>query len=216
MSRKFTPEERAQNLDAVEALMDGEPIEVEITIINLSRWVETPIFRHNCLHRRKIKKLETSPVWRLPDPPEGFKWHRVDWSPDMLPRGSRPLLLGEMPQPGDQCVCSTGTIVSPSDEARAKSHVHTRTTRDLPEECRKSARVESSAKMIPWTLKTCPRLPFEVVPLHVDTYRTTVLWADSQGCQISGEVGKLFRTSWDELFRDYSLPDKSPCGELSL
>lgn len=36
------------------------------------------------------------PEWKLPDPPVGHKWHRDDWTQDMLPDGYRPLLECEM------------------------------------------------------------------------------------------------------------------------
>lgn len=36
------------------------------------------------------------PEWKLPDPPVGHKWHRDDWTQDMLPDGYRPLLECEI------------------------------------------------------------------------------------------------------------------------
>jgi len=47
--------------------------------------------------------LENTPTWKLPDPPEGQQWHRVDgWTEEMLPCGYRPLLLGEAWIKGDE------------------------------------------------------------------------------------------------------------------
>lgn len=42
------------------------------------------------------------PAWKLPDPPAGRRWHREDWTQDMLPDGWRPLLLGEKAEQGDE------------------------------------------------------------------------------------------------------------------
>lgn len=35
------------------------------------------------------------PAWQLPEPPLGRRWHREDFTPDMLPEGYRPLMDGE-------------------------------------------------------------------------------------------------------------------------
>lgn len=76
--------------------------------------------------------------WKLPDPPAGERWHRDDWTADMLPDGKRPLLHGETPQVGDELKSScTGAWVgylqishtSPVYERRA----HHRTSRPLPD-----------------------------------------------------------------------------------
>lgn len=71
--------------------------------------------------------------WKLPDPPAGRKWHREDWTQEMLPDGWRPLLAGEAREIGDK----TGSIivvVYPACENKANSRwTHTSTTRPLPE-----------------------------------------------------------------------------------
>lgn len=33
--------------------------------------------------------------WHLPAPPDGYEWHRTDWTEEMLPDGWRPQYLGE-------------------------------------------------------------------------------------------------------------------------
>lgn len=40
--------------------------------------------------------------WSLPPPPEGKRWHRDDWTEEMLPEGTRPLLEGELIKQGDE------------------------------------------------------------------------------------------------------------------
>lgn len=42
------------------------------------------------------------PEWQLPEPPPGRRWHRDDFTPDMLPQGYRPLLEGEAWITGDE------------------------------------------------------------------------------------------------------------------
>lgn len=43
----------------------------------------------------RIKPEAKVKPWKLPDPPAGKKWHRDDWTKEMLPDGYRPLLKGE-------------------------------------------------------------------------------------------------------------------------
>jgi hypothetical protein len=40
--------------------------------------------------------------WSLPPPPDGIKWHRDDWTEEMLPEGYRPLLAQEPWVKGDE------------------------------------------------------------------------------------------------------------------
>jgi hypothetical protein len=40
---------------------------------------------------RKIRLKQ----WHLPDPPEGYEWHRTDWTEKMLPEEWRPQYVGE-------------------------------------------------------------------------------------------------------------------------
>ncbi len=51
---------------------------------------------------QSLIRVKPTPAWKLPDPPEGRKWHREDWTQEMLPDGWRPLLYGEIPQGGDE------------------------------------------------------------------------------------------------------------------
>lgn len=50
-------------------------------------------------------KIRLKP-WSLPPPPDGMKWHRDDWTEEMLPEGYRPLLEGERIQSGDEGIAS--------------------------------------------------------------------------------------------------------------
>lgn len=66
-------------------------------------------------------------------PPDGFLWHCMGWTPNMLPDGWRPLLLNEPCETGDQVLVSgqwregidTGARMTPR-------HLPTRTRRPLP------------------------------------------------------------------------------------
>ena len=56
-----------------------------------------------CLKMRIPIRLKP---WSLPPPPDGMKWHRDDWTEEMLPEGWRPLLEGERIQSGDEGIAS--------------------------------------------------------------------------------------------------------------
>lgn len=73
---------------------------------------------------------------------EGQKWHRNDWTKDMLPEGWRPLLLGEVNQDKDEGFSireEMFKILTRNKIPAAKEHTHLRTRRPLP------------APEIPWT-----------------------------------------------------------------
>lgn len=81
-----------------------------------------------------------APAWKLPEPPEGMKWHREDgWTKEMLPEGYRPLLEGEELEAGtDQFnfrPAETWRTVDGLAEANATSEYrddwHFRTARPL-------------------------------------------------------------------------------------
>jgi len=56
-----------------------------------------------CISREVPIRIKPKPAWKLPDPPEGMKWHREDgWTEGMLPAGYRPLLAKELQQMGDE------------------------------------------------------------------------------------------------------------------
>lgn len=77
--------------------------------------------------------LEPIP-WSLTPPPFG-KWHREDWTQDMLPEGWRSLIFDEIPQKGDEWRGFAGdwNAVKKNELERAKNyHYHTRTKRPLP------------------------------------------------------------------------------------
>jgi hypothetical protein len=68
----------------------------------------------------------------------GEAWHRTDYTPDMLPEGWRPLMLGEIDQKSDEVLRDTGWRVLghyPSDTTGLptwESTVRCRTRRPLP------------------------------------------------------------------------------------
>lgn len=135
----LTPEQLKQNAAVMIAFAEGKPIQY-LT----DKWYNT---RHinsiaSFLHRVK-------PSWTLPAPPTGRKWHREDWTEEMLPvidgKQTRPLLHGETivyGKSGDEY-----KLDSPTDNFHWQSSVATnyagidpnirgfwRTTRPLPVE----------------------------------------------------------------------------------
>ena len=74
----------------------------------------------------------TKPEWKLPDPPAGAAWHRLDWTADMLPDGYRPLLLGESLQKADEGDYGDGWIAFVGGNTHLYHQYHYRTTRPLP------------------------------------------------------------------------------------
>jgi hypothetical protein len=76
----------------------------------------------------------TAAPWKLPEPPEGRQWHRLDWTQEMLPEGWRPLLLGEYGVINIDEFASYPNGVWLSVQATGPSvpgQLHTRTTRPL-------------------------------------------------------------------------------------
>lgn len=74
------------------------------------------------------------PPFTLPPPPPGKQWHRTDgWTKDMLPPGTRPLLLGESREPGDEMMDSETWIRGnmPVAGGAAPDWRYHRTTRPL-------------------------------------------------------------------------------------
>ena len=84
-----------------------------------------------------VRDTTQKPEWKLPDPPEGEQWHRIDWTQDMLPDGWRPLLATEHTTEGDD-ISGDGkhwTLHFGSDwelSAGAERSWFQRTTRPLP------------------------------------------------------------------------------------
>lgn len=80
--------------------------------------------------------LINAPEWHLPDPPEGYEWHRNDWTEEMLPEGWRPLLLGESVEVGDDVWLNKeygwNTSANGSSIGRNPLHPFARTRRPLP------------------------------------------------------------------------------------
>jgi hypothetical protein len=76
----------------------------------------------------------TAAPWKLPEPPEGRQWHRLDWTQEMLPEGWMPLLLGEYGVINIDEFASYPNGVWLSVQATGPSvpgQLHTRTTRPL-------------------------------------------------------------------------------------
>jgi hypothetical protein len=84
-------------------------------------------------YRKTLAPPDEKPAWTMPAPPAGMQWHRDDFTPEMLPNGYRPLLMGEPCQSGDE-VRYMGTWNNDVDTGFAMTHLHlhTRTTRPLP------------------------------------------------------------------------------------
>jgi uncharacterized protein YodC (DUF2158 family) len=80
--------------------------------------------------------------WTLPAPPPGRRWHREDWTADMLPDGYRPLLEGEAWLRGDEIRRTRSTRWDVAGqigfdvigEPATKKTSHCRTRRPLPAE----------------------------------------------------------------------------------
>lgn len=79
------------------------------------------------------------PAWRLPDPPPGMKWHRDDWTEEMLPDVTdgglpwRPVLHGEDEQPGDEEQVGFDWIACKTPVSQLSGYYNrTRTRRPLP------------------------------------------------------------------------------------
>jgi uncharacterized protein YodC (DUF2158 family) len=84
------------------------------------------------------KPAEPDP-WTLPAPPAVFRWHREDWTQDMLPEGYRPLLDGEARESVDEWSYYGKEWRSVYEYGPAGAHVdgtsaHHRTHRPLPAE----------------------------------------------------------------------------------
>jgi hypothetical protein len=92
----------------------------------------------------EAKKPEQPKPFTLPTPPPGMRWHREDWTAEMMPPGTRPLTKGEVRLPGDSIFPTNGSDswrnkwqtvdrdgwVHPQNPCREGSY-HSRTTRPL-------------------------------------------------------------------------------------
>ena len=103
------------------------------------------------------------PSWSLPPPPAGHKWHRDDWTEDMLPKGSRPLLDGELIEKSDEVwqyaegpwkneTIAVGLTVSSSNH-------HFRTRRPLPSWSQANAELIEKAEAAGVDLDAQPEEP---------------------------------------------------------
>jgi hypothetical protein len=107
----------------------------------LDEWAADGAYLPGTKRNNDLENYEPEP-WKLPDPPEGQKWHRDDWTEDMLPEGYRPLLLGETRESEDEFLfepygCASkwrisGGVPSCVNEADP-AWCHHRTNRPLPE-----------------------------------------------------------------------------------
>lgn len=91
-------------------------------------------------------------AWKLPDPPPGQEWHRDDWTEEMLPDGYRPLLLGELPEEGDEVIHSDGLArkQTPSQlqYPAASEAARQRTRRPLPDPYAELKAAHAAGKVI--------------------------------------------------------------------
>jgi hypothetical protein len=134
---------------------DGTPVEIisnkgrePYTLVGyigngreLDEWAADGAYLTGTKSNNDLENYEPEP-WKLSDPPEGQKWHRDDWTEDMLPEGYRPLLLGETRESEDEFLfepygCASkwrisGGVPSCVNEADP-AWCHHRTKRPLPE-----------------------------------------------------------------------------------
>ena len=118
--------------DAIEAFRAGKPVECVAFDGSWKPELGDPISWTMTFPRRP----KPEPVWSLPAPPEGKRWHREDWTKDMMPDGWRPLLNGESTVEGDECMWELNPGIWHSKithEPKDGLHTHHfRTTRPLP------------------------------------------------------------------------------------
>lgn len=137
--------------------------------------------------------------------PDGAKFHREDFTREMLPdvdgKPTRPLLDGEVYQIGDEWrvrkkwdISDEASLISASPASA--DHCPSRTTRPLP----------VAPRVVPYTLETLPKLPFEVRDKS-DHSRTCVYGANGKEVLLPGG-SVLYRS----LFNMFTHPDGSECG----
>lgn len=80
-----------------------------------------------------ITVLEQPKPFTLPTPPPGMRWHREDWTAEMLPPGTRPLVGGEQCHEGDEEFHRLRRWEKCDEFVMKASRdwIHTRTTRPL-------------------------------------------------------------------------------------
>lgn len=154
-------------------------------------------------HRESEYDLVNVKPWSLQDPPEGKQWHRDDgWTEEMLPRGFRPLLLGETGS--YQVLTNEGWEEGgwPERPTTPESSVFFRTNRPLP----------SEPKMAPLTFEHVSK--FVGVELRVTVRHIFSLsHMNERGVSIAG--GGTF--TWETLQRDawqwrsVQNPEWQPC-----
>ena len=97
-----------------------------------SRWHEETSCRLAIARAFLAELGKIKPSWTLPPPPAGHKWHRNDWTEDMLPEGYRPLLGGEHSSNATEQLYN-GVWIRLSDSVIARPcEEHLRTSRPLP------------------------------------------------------------------------------------
>lgn len=112
---------------------------------HLRGWERSVVSRADLADHVKYGREFRAIPWKLSDELPGFRklregerWHREDFTRDMLPDGWRPLLMGEEQQKGDQYYFSgDGTwndcIFFGTRTGRDESAPHRRTRRPIPE-----------------------------------------------------------------------------------
>ena len=243
MKTQLTQEEQEQNIEALKAFWRGEPIECQRSY---GEWYETDnTVGINQLPHRPAPFNIVSHIERQFGPLEGRRFHREDFTREMLPEGWRPRLNGEgKPQEFECLHNSPHAIWGPYYDGgiiRDESEFFFRTTRLLPDpyaelqaahragkviryrdgakwyETKKGEllaftnppdwyEIKPEPKLIPWTRETCPPLPFEVVS-KFDGSRCAVVGADATTLRVSAHL-----RTYDQVFRDFTLPNRQPCG----
>lgn len=115
------------------AAAEGKPIEIFCDSVNESVRGYIPANLESCTWR-DANNLRIKPEWKLPDPPEGRKWHRqMDWKEGMLLDGERPLLEGEYYRVGDLFLDGRNWEISDCSGGPAcDAHLLHKTKRPLP------------------------------------------------------------------------------------
>jgi hypothetical protein len=135
---KLTPEQLKQNAAAMIAYAEGKSIQYRPCSGRYDWRDATPNGKHRLAWNCEDYEYRPKP-WSLPEPPPGKKWHREDWTEEMLPEGWRPLLSDEMPEREiDKCRHSSSEVWEMVDGFAARSASYWdfwffRTRRPLPE-----------------------------------------------------------------------------------
>lgn len=163
------------------------------------------------IHPDDLALIPEEPAWTLPPPPEGHKWHRNDWTQDMLPEGYRPLLDGEVIEEDDEFFAASNEpqewksypLPDEDDDGTNESIGHLctglllfqhRTRRPLPSWSQASAELIQKA---------------EAAGIDLDAQTEEPAWIqhDGKGCPLKDEEVEEWEVKWsDKEVRSYAQP----------